>query len=286
VDDDDDDGEMDTTELQGGQIAEYDGYKSLTLNSMADLPFYARSLTPHSMAMEPMAMEPMVMGQIDQEPVLDLGTLTSGSISPDITTPQLSTATTVSAQMVSEIICPSISTIAVEQEDPLNSKTLPQTKTHLTEESTPVPKQPTQPSTPAAKPAPAKPAEPKVIKPKVSEPVKPAPAIPSRNPPKASTIPKRIYSEIAHGSSSTSKSHAASQVTTLQVTNSPVTDANKIIEQGTDTASTKVSGQISFLPSMNDECTVENSMYPFKLVLSPLEERPLEKGLPPPISQR
>ena len=27
-----------------------------------------------------------------------------------------------------------------------------------------------------------------------------------------------------------------------------------------------------------DECTVENAMYPFKLVLSPAEERPLQIG--------
>jgi hypothetical protein len=39
-------------------------------------------------------------------------------------------------------------------------------------------------------------------------------------------------------------------------------------------------GPISFPTPMNDECTFENALYPFKLVLSPAEERPLETGMP------
>jgi hypothetical protein len=42
----------------------------------------------------------------------------------------------------------------------------------------------------------------------------------------------------------------------------------------------KTFGPISFPAPMNDECTFENALYPFKLVLSPAEERPLETGMP------
>jgi len=37
--------------------------------------------------------------------------------------------------------------------------------------------------------------------------------------------------------------------------------------------------EISFLPSLNDECTVEAAMYPFKLVLTPQEQRRLETSI-------
>jgi len=37
--------------------------------------------------------------------------------------------------------------------------------------------------------------------------------------------------------------------------------------------------EISVLPSLNAECTVEAVMYPFKLVLTPQEQRPLETSI-------
>jgi len=38
----------------------------------------------------------------------------------------------------------------------------------------------------------------------------------------------------------------------------------------------KKASVVSFPPPLNDECTVEDAIYPFKLVLTPAEERPLE----------
>jgi hypothetical protein len=43
-------------------------------------------------------------------------------------------------------------------------------------------------------------------------------------------------------------------------------------------ASSTAVGSISFPMPLNDDCTFENALYPFKLVLSPAEERPLETG--------
>jgi hypothetical protein len=60
------------------------------------------------------------------------------------------------------------------------------------------------------------------------------------------------------------------------VVNVEPNDPDNEEDDSSDNASLVNETEISPLPPLNDECTVENAMYPFKLILTPQEERPLE----------
>jgi len=265
-----------TVAFHGGDSAEYERFNVLDLDATASLPSQARSLTPNSKVLQ--------LDTIPQEPMHDQGALVFTSMAPVVASASLAIEKVIPTTKIVEINSEPVPTIELERKDTLNLKALSQTKTDLNQKAAPANKQSKPSSKLIANTSPGKPAGPKVIKSKVSELAKPfAAETPTRNPSKASTIPQRIYSEIATGAS-TSKV-ATSHETTLPAPESQAPEPKKIAEQKTDEELEKVSEAMSFLPSMNDECTVEDSMYPFKLVLSPLEERPLEKGprLPLPL---
>lgn len=267
-----------TVAFYGRDSVEYERFDVLDLDATASLSSQARSLIPNSKALD----------SIPQTPVHNQGALTSTSMSPVVETAALAIENVIPTTKIVEITSEPLPTIAPERKDTLNLKAPSQTKTDLKQKAAPAYKQLKMSSKLAANTTPGKPYGPKVIKSKVSEPVKPCAAEASmRNSSKASTIPQRIYSEIATGAG-TSKI-ATYHETTLPAPESSAPEPKKIAEQKTDEELEKVSEAMSFLPSMNDECTVEDSMYPFKLVLSPLEERPLEKGphlrLPPPSAE-
>lgn len=233
-----------------------------TANTVAPLPYYLRSLTPNSMAMEPTA----------PKPIADVQSLTLVSPPPmPAIGPRVAEAAT-SAFEVSEVVCEA-PIMTVHQKNPINWKAVSKTKPDLRPRISILPIQPQQQSQPSPKLRHPESTMQKPSKQKVSESVIPT-TTPKSNPRRQSSIPQRICSELA---ASTNKPTLAP---THAAETEKVTETNNVKETDVAIAPKKVSEPMSELTPLNDECTVENSMYPFKLVLSPLEERPLEKGDP------
>ena len=255
------DEETDFMDEVGGADGE-EGRVHSTATGVAPLPYYLRSLTPNSMAMAPTA----------PKPTADVQSLTLRCPSPmPPIAPMVAEAATPAID-VAEVVCQA-PIMTVHQKNPINSKAVSKTHTDFKPRIPLLPIQPQQQSQPPPKPRHPECTKPKPSKPKVSKPVIPT-TNPKPIPRRQSSIPQRICSEIA---ASTNKpkltpSHAAGT--------EKVTETKNVKETEVDIAPKRVSEPMSLLTPLNDECTVENSMYPFKLVLSPLEERPLEKGGP------
>lgn len=231
------------------------------LNPITPFPHPLRSLTPNSMAIDPIAEK------LDQE----VHSLTARPVSPiPGSAPLLIEKLIAATEVLESISQPPI--MSVEQKIPPNSET--------GSEANPDPKSTTRitiirrkQAQPPPNPRHPKSAKPGLSKSKITEPLASG-IIPKPNPPRQGSIPQRIFSEIAARTNEGKTPPFHDPETEKAVEMRQITEKEDIVEQK------KVSEPMSLITPLNDECTVEDSMYPFKLVLSPLEERPLEKGRP------
>jgi hypothetical protein len=248
--------------VEDGWMRESDGcadVHTLPLDPITPFPHPLRSLTPNSMAMEPIAQK------LDQE----VHSLIARSPIPG-SAPSVTENLIPATEVLESIYQPPI--MSVEQKIPPNSvagseaNPDPKPTTRITIIRRKQPQPPPNPRHPKS-------AKPGLSKSKITEQLVPG-IIPKLNPPRQGSIPQRIFSEIAARTNEAKTTPFHDPETEKAVEMRQTTEQEDMVEQK------KISEPMSLITPLNDECTVEDSMYPFKLVLSPLEERPLEKGRP------